>query len=96
MLGVPKKNGSLKGAVSILLRIQLSDGRRTGAKTAPRVPKPVPLSFRWKTQTHPSFLLCCRGWNFLLNNAALAAEQYCAPAVPKRSASLEQRERAAA
>jgi hypothetical protein len=63
-------------------------GRRTDAKTAPKVTKTVPLSCRWKRQTRPNSLCCCR-LNFRvrrLNSAVLAAEQYFVVAVTKRFA----------
>jgi hypothetical protein len=61
----------------------------------------VPSYSRSKSQTRPSYRLCCWRWNFRvrrLNSAAPVAGHYCcAPAVTKRSASREeQQERAAA
>ena len=78
-------------------------GRRTDAKTTSKMTKTMrifPLNCcRSKTQTRPSYRLCCWRWNFRvrrLNSAVPAAGRYCGPTGTKRSASPEERQECAA
>ena len=79
-------------------------GRRTDAKTTSKMTKTMrifPLNCcRSKTQTRPSYRLCCWRWNFRVrrpNSAGPAAGRCCVLAEKrKRSVSREERQECAA